>query len=52
MTKITVDQYLELQESFTFNDLQFGSVNCYFNPIYYNNPMYFSPLTYEVIDND
>ena len=50
--KITVDQYLELQESFTFNDLQFGSVNSYFNPIYYNNPMYFSPLTYEVIDND
>ena len=49
---LSVDQYLELQESFTFNDLQFGSVNCYFNPIYYNNPMYFSPLTYEVIDND
>ena len=28
------------------------SVNCYFNPDYYNNPMYFSPLTYEVINND
>ena len=39
MTKntLTVDEYLELQESFTFKDLQFGSVNCYFNPSYYNN---------------
>ena len=46
--KLSVDQYLELQESFTFKDLQFGSVNCYFNPLYYNNPMYFSPLSYEV----
>ena len=46
--KLSVDQYLELQESFTFKDLQFVSVNCYFNPLYYNNPMYFSPLSYEV----
>ena len=45
---LSVDQYLELQESFTFKDLQFGSVNCYFNQLYYNNPMYFSPLSYEV----
>ena len=49
---LTVDQYLELQDSFTFNNLQFGSINCYFNPNYYNNPMYFNPLSYEVIDND
>ena len=49
---LTVDQYLELQESYTFKDLQFDSVNCYFNPNYYNNPMYFSPLTYEVINNE
>ena len=47
---LTVDQYLELQESYTFKDLQFDSVNCYFNPDYYNNPMYFSPLSYEVIE--
>ena len=26
---LTVDQYLELQESYTFKDLQFDSVNCY-----------------------
>ncbi len=45
---LTVDQYLKWQESFTFKNLQFGSVNCYFNPLYYNNPMYFSPLSYEV----
>ena len=50
--RITVDQYLQLQDSFTFKDLQFGTVNCYFNSIYYNNPMYFNPLSYEVIDND
>ena len=48
MKKLTVDEYLQLQEVFTFNDLQFDSINCYFNSIYYNNPMYFSPLTYEV----
>ena len=48
LMKLTVDEYLELQEVFTFKDLQFGSVNCYFNPNYYNNPLYFSPLTYEV----
>ena len=46
--KLTVDEYLELQEVFPFKDLQFGSVSCYFNPNYYNNPLYFSPLTYEV----
>jgi len=45
---LTVDEYLQLQEVFPFKDLQFDSINCYFNPIYYNNPMYFSPLTYEV----
>ena len=49
---LTVDEYLEFQEVFNFKDLQFDSVNCYFNPIYYNNPMYFSPLSYEVIDNE
>ena len=49
---LTVDQYLELQESYTFKDLQFDSVNCIFNPDYYNNPMYFSPLSYEVINNE
>ena len=48
--KLTVDQYLQLQKVFNFKDLQFDSVNCYFNPIYYNNPMYFNPLSYEVID--
>ena len=47
---LTVDEYLEFQEVFNFKDLQFDSVNCYFNSIYYNNPMYFSPLSYEVID--
>ena len=45
---LTVDEYLQLQEVFPFKDLQFDSVNCYFNSDYYNNPMYFSPLTYEV----
>ena len=49
---LTVSEYLELQESFTFNNLQFGSINCYFNSNYYNNPMYFNPLSYEVINND
>ena len=49
---LTVSEYLELQDSFTFNNLQFGSINCYFNSNYYNNPMYFSPLSYEVINND
>ena len=49
---LTVSEYLELQDSFTFNNLQFGSINCYFNSNYYNNPMYFNPLSYEVIDND
>ena len=49
---LTVSEYLELQESFTFKDLQFGSINCYFNSNYYNNPIYFSPLSYEVINND
>ena len=49
---LTVSEYLELQESFSFNNLQFGSINCYFNSNYYNNPMYFSPLSYEVINND
>ena len=43
---LTVDEYLELQESLNFNDLQFGTVNCYFNLNYYNNPMFFSPLSY------
>ena len=49
---LTVSEYLELQDSFTFNNLQFGSINCYFNSNYYNNPMYFNPLSYEVINND
>ena len=49
---LTVSEYLELQDSFTFNNLQFGSINCYFNSNYYNNPIYFSPLSYEVINND
>ena len=49
---LTVDEYLEFQKVFNFEDLQFDSVNCYFNPDYYNNPMYFSPLSYEVINND
>ena len=49
---LTVSEYLELQESFTFNNLQFGSINCYFNSNYYNNPMYLNPLSYEVINNE
>ena len=49
---LTVSEYLELQDSFTFNNLQFGSINCYFNSNYYNNPMYFNPLSYEVINNE
>ena len=49
---LSVNQYEQLQKQFNFQDQQYGSVNCYFNSNYYNNPMYFSPLTYEVINND
>ena len=49
---ITVNQYEQLQEPFNFQDQQYGSVNCYHSPLYYNNPLYFDPLSYEVIDND
>ena len=38
----------ELQEQFNFQDQQYGSVNCYHSPLYYNNPLYFDPLSYEV----
>ena len=48
--RLSVNEYLELQKVFNFKDLQFDSINCYFNPIYYDNPMYFNPLSYEVID--
>ena len=45
---LTVNQYEQLQEQFNFQDQQYGSVNCYHSPIYYNNPLYFDPLSYEV----
>ena len=40
---LTVNQYEELQEQFNFQDQQYGSVNCYHSPLYYNNPLYFDP---------
>ena len=40
---LTVSQYEELQEQFTFQAQQYGSVNCYHSPLYYNNPLYFNP---------
>ena len=46
--QLTVNQYEQLQEQFNFQDQQYGSVNCYHSPIYYNNPLYFDPLSYEV----
>ena len=50
--QITPTDYEQLQKEYDFKDQQFDSVNCYHNPLYYNNPMYFSPLTYEVINNE
>ena len=39
----------EMQEEvIDFKDQQYGSVNCYHSPLYYNNPLYFDPLSYEV----
>ena len=49
---LTVNQYEQMQKQFNFQDQQYGSVNCYHSPLYYNNPLYFDPLSYEVIDND
>ena len=45
---VSVNQYEQLQEQFNFQDQQYGSVNCYHSPLYYNNPLYFDPLSYEV----
>ena len=45
---LSVNQYEQLQEQFNFQDQQYGSVNCYHSPLYYNNPLYFDPLSYEV----
>ena len=45
---ISVNQYEELQGAYNFEDQQYGSINCYHNPLYYNNPLYFNPLSYEV----
>ena len=45
---ISVNQYEELQEQYNFEDQQYGSINCCHNPLYYNNPLYFNPLSYEV----
>ena len=45
---LTVNQYEQMQEQFNFQDQQYGSVNCYHSPLYYNNSLYFDPLSYEV----
>ena len=50
--RITVSQYEQLQEEFDFKNQQYDSVNCYHSPLYYNNQLYFNPLSYEVIDNE
>ena len=42
---ISVNQYEELQEQYNFEDQQYGSINCYHNPLYYNNTLYMTPPT-------